>query len=180
MPTTTQEVRAGLIGPGAPFEIVRETIDGVEMPVFKDRLPHLRMVAEMGAGRGDDEFIVFGERRVTFGGVFRLANTMSGAPTDRVGVGPRGPAAGPPGNNPEWCVSFWGAVDAGGVLVGLNGWWKTDEILYGLQDSGAKVLVADRRRFERIAGSLDDLPALEAVFLIDCEPADVGLGDDPR
>ncbi|HKY16482.1 MAG TPA: class I adenylate-forming enzyme family protein, partial [Microthrixaceae bacterium] len=75
-------------------------------------------------------------------------------------------------NNPEWCMTFWGTVDIGAVLVGLNGWWNTDEILYGLEDSGAKVLVADRRRFERIAGDLAGLPALETVFLVDADPAE--------
>ena len=83
-------------------------------------------------------------------------------------------------NNPEWCLTFWATVSQGAVLVGLNGWWTTDEIEYGLQDSGAKVLVADQKRFERIAGSLDQAPDLEHVFLIDCSPADVGLADDPR
>src|SRR5688572_31898633 len=55
----------------------------------------------------------------------------------------------------SWCLAFWATVQQGAVLVGLNGWWTTDEIEYGLQDSGAKVLVADQKRFERIAGSLD-------------------------
>ena len=69
-------------------------------------------------------------------------------------------------------------VDLGAILVGLNGWWKTDEILYGLQDSGAKVLVADRQRFERIAdATLDEVPDLEAVFLVDADPADFGRAD---
>ena len=83
-------------------------------------------------------------------------------------------------NNPEWCLTFWATVQQGAILVGLNGWWTTDEIEYGLQDSGAKVLVADQKRFERIAGSLDLAPDLEHVFLIDCTPADVGLADDTR
>ena len=56
------------------------------------------------------------------------------------------------------------------MLVGLNGWWKTDEILYGLQDSGATVLVADGKRFERIADRLDEAPDLAHVFLVDAEP----------
>jgi long-chain acyl-CoA synthetase len=81
-------------------------------------------------------------------------------------------------NNPEWCLSFWATVNLGAVLVGLNGWWKTDEILYGLKDSGARVLVADRGRFVRIADQLDLLPDLEAVFLIDADPQE--FGDDPR
>ena len=58
----------------------------------------------------------------------------------------------------------------GAILVGLNGWWKADEILYGLQDSGATVLVADRKRFERIADRLDEAPDLAHVFLIDADP----------
>ena len=60
----------------------------------------------------------------------------------------------------------------GAILVGLNGWWKADEILYGLQDSGAKVLVADAKRFERIADRLDEAPDLAHVFLIDAGPDD--------
>ena len=64
-------------------------------------------------------------------------------------------------NNPEWCLTFWGTVNIGAILVGLNGWWKTDEIVYGLQDSGAKVLVVDAKRFERIADHLDECPDLE-------------------
>ncbi len=47
-------------------------------------------------------------------------------------------------------------------------------ILYGIRDSGSTVLVADRRRFERIAAHLDELPDLEAVFLTDADPSDVG------
>src|SRR5205823_9795890 len=83
-------------------------------------------------------------------------------------------------NNPEWCLSFWGAVNIGAILVGLNGWWTTDEILYGLQDSGSKVLVADAKRFERIAGNLDECPDLEHVFLIDADPSDFPGGSDDK
>jgi long-chain acyl-CoA synthetase len=79
-------------------------------------------------------------------------------------------------NNPEWCMAFWGTVNLGAVLVGLNGWWKADEIVYGLADSGARLLVADRGRFERIADQLSPLRDLEAVYLIDADPDDFGGG----
>ncbi|MEZ5238821.1 MAG: hypothetical protein R2716_07685 [Microthrixaceae bacterium] len=46
--------------------------------------------------------------------------------------------------------------------MGLNGWWNTDEILYGLNHSGSRVLVADGPRFARVAGHLDEVPTLEA------------------
>ena len=79
-------------------------------------------------------------------------------------------------NSPEWCMAFWGTVDIGAVLVGLNGWWNTDEIIYGLEDSGAKVLVVDTKRFARIADAVDDIDTLERVYLTDADPADLSGG----
>jgi long-chain acyl-CoA synthetase len=170
MPTLA-EVRAQLTGPGGPFEVVTEQVDGSEMKVYKDRFPNLRAVAELAAGRGDDDaFLVYGERRIGFGEFFRQANAMSAA-LARLGVVAGDRVAVLSANNPEWCVSFWGAVNMGAVLVGLNGWWKTDEILYGLRDSGSKVLIADKGRFQRIADELGDLPDLEAVYLVDADPS---------
>ena len=165
MPTSA-EVQAMLTGPGGPFEVVTETVNGVEMKVYKDRMKSLREVAALGFGRGDgQDFLVYGDRRLGFGSFGALANRVS------VGLGI---AAGErvavlSANNPEWCLAFWGTVNGGGVLVGLNGWWKTDEILYGLEDSGSRVLVVDGPRFARIESSLDSLTALERVYLIDGE-----------
>jgi len=177
--TTLAEARASLIGPGGAFEVTTEVVDGHELRVYKDRLPNLRSVGEIAALRGDEQpFIVYGERRIGFTEFFHLANSVSATLRDQFGVAHGDRVAVLSANNPEWCLSFWGTVDLGGILVGLNGWWKTDEIIYGLQDSGAKVLVVDRGRFERIADALDQLPALEAVFLIDADPAD--FGDDHR
>jgi long-chain acyl-CoA synthetase len=93
-----------------------------------------------------------------------LAERCGVAPDDRVAVLAQ--------NTPEWCLAFWATVSLDAILVGLNGWWKADEIVYGLNDSGAKVLVADRKRFERVAGLLDQVPELTHVFLIDASPDD--------
>ncbi len=174
MPTLA-EVRSTLTGPGGAFEVVTESIDGVEMKVYKDRLPHLRAVAEIASARADAEpFIVYDDRQIGFGQFFALANAASAALSDQVDLTHGDRVAVLSANNPEWCVSFWATVNLGAVLVGLNGWWKTDEILYGLRDSGAKVLVADRGRFQRIADQLDDLPDLEAIYLIDADPSEFG------
>jgi long-chain acyl-CoA synthetase len=176
MPTLA-EVRSILTGPGGAFEVVTESIGGVDMKVYKDRIGHLRTVAEIASARGDAQpFIVYGDRKIGFGQFFALANAVSVALVDQVALGGGDRVAVLSANNPEWCVSFWATVNLGAVLVGLNGWWKTDEILYGLRDSGAKVLVADRGRFQRIADQLDDLPDLEAIYLIDADPAEFGGG----
>ena len=180
MPTAA-EVKAQLTGPGGMFEVVTEEVLGRPMQVYKSRMPSLRSVAEVGGMRGDDQtFLVYGDRTYGFTEFVHTANGVAHALRDRYGLQQGDRVAVLSQNNPEWCLTFWATVQQGAVLVGLNGWWTTDEIEYGLQDSGAKVLVADQKRFERIAGSLDLAPDLEHVFLIDCSPADVGLADDKR
>jgi long-chain acyl-CoA synthetase len=55
---TVAAIRAQLTGPGGPFEVVAEVVDGHEMKVFKDRFPSLRVVAQFAAAHGDKEFLV--------------------------------------------------------------------------------------------------------------------------
>jgi long-chain acyl-CoA synthetase len=172
MPTAA-EVRAQLTGPGGMFEVVTEEVLGRPMQVYKERMRSLREIPQMAMLRGDDQdFLVYGDRSYGFAAFVREANGVSAALRDRFGVGHGDRVAVLSQNNPEWCLTFWATVDLGAILVGLNGWWKADEIVYGLQDSGAKVLVADRKRFERIAGDLGEAPDLEVVLLVDADPAD--------
>jgi long-chain acyl-CoA synthetase len=180
MPTSA-EVRAQLTGPGGMFEIVTEDVLGRPTQVYASRMPSLRSVAEVGLARGDaSTFIVYGDRTYGFGTFVETANSVAHALRERFGVAKGDRVAVLAQNNPEWCLAFWATVSQGAILVGLNGWWTTDEILYGLEDSGAKVLVADRKRFERIADALDGLGDLQHVFLVDCDADDVGLAGDPR
>ncbi len=175
--TTAGEIRDQLTGPGGAFEVTTEVVGGVEMTVYKDRMPSLREVPKVAAMRGDETFLVHGERRISFAEFVRLANGVSHALASDAGVRHGDRVAVLSANNPEWCLAFWATVDLGAILVGLNGWWKTDEILYGLDDSGAKVLVADAKRFERIADQLDQCPGVETIYLVDADPA---AYDDPR
>jgi long-chain acyl-CoA synthetase len=166
------EVRAQLTGPGGPFEVVTEEVLGRPMQVYKDRMPSLRAIPEAAIGRGDDTFLVHGDRTYDFRGFVEQTNGLARALSDRCAIGPGDRVAVLSQNNPEWCLTFWATVSMGAILVGLNGWWKADEILYGLQDSGAKVLVADAKRFERVADRLDEAPDLTHVLLIDVGPDD--------
>jgi long-chain acyl-CoA synthetase len=171
--STTDAVRAQLTGPGGMFEVTTEVIDGIELKVYKDRLGCLREVAQMGAARGDaEDFVVYGDERWSFARFIQEANSVSNALSERYGIDKGDRVAVLSANNPAWCVAFWAAVDIGAVVVGLNGWWKTDEIVFGLQDSGSEVLIADARRYERVAAHLGELPDLRAVFLADGDPSD--------
>ncbi len=171
MPTVA-EVRAQLLGPEGMFEIVTETVAGVELQVYKDRMANLRAIPEMASLRGDATFLHHGDDIWSFARFIETANKVGHSLRDQAGVAHGDRVAVLSQNNPEWCLTFWGTVTGGAILVGLNGWWKAEEVVYGLQDSGARVLVADQKRFERIADQLGECPDLERIYLVGCEPAD--------
>ena len=167
------EVRDQLTGPGGMFEVTTEDVGGRPMQVYKERMRSLREITQAAVLRGDEQpFIVYGDRTYGFQTFIETANGISRALTEEYGIGHGDRVSVLSQNNPEWCLAFWATVDIGAILVGLNGWWKADEILYGLQDSGSTVLVADRKRFERIADRLDEAPDLAHVFLVDADPGD--------
>ena len=70
------------------------------------------------------------------------ATCTASGPGDRVAIAMR--------NYPEWVFSYWAIVSLGAACVGMNAWWTTDEMKYGLADS--KPEGADRRRRARRAG----------------------------
>ncbi|HZT67591.1 MAG TPA: AMP-binding protein [Acidimicrobiales bacterium] len=176
MPTSA-EIEQMLTGPGGPFEVVEQPVNGIPMKVYKQRMTSLREVAALGLARGDtDTHVVYGDRRYGFADFVSLANSVSRTIQSQFGIGPGDRVAVLSANNPEWCLTFWGTVNMGSVLVGLNGWWKTDEILYGLNDSGARLLVADAARLKRVADRLGECPQLEGVVVIGAEPEPLPAG----
>jgi long-chain acyl-CoA synthetase len=176
---TEQEAIAELTAPGARFEIEMVDVRGVPTKAFVQRLRSLRELAQLASGkRGDTELLVFGERRYTYRRFFELANSVSQVLSRDASVGRGDRVAILSANNPEWCLAFWGAVNVGAVAVALNGWWKTDEILYGLRDAQPRVLVADRARIDRIRDHLAELDGIDTIYVIDPEPGDAEL--DPR
>ena len=171
---SVREIEELLTGLGGSFEVVEEDVGGVVMKVYSQRMGSLRELFELVGARGDETFLVYGDRTISYGdfvtscraGAVELAAGLAGITRgDRVAVA----AA----NCPDWCQTFWSTVVSGAVLVGLNGWWKSDELLYGLSDSGARALVADSVRYARIAGLLGECPELRVVYLIDAEPGDL-------
>ena len=150
MAPSYEEVVAGLTGPGGPFEIVTETALGRPVKTFKNRERSMReKVANCGL-RGDIDFLVQGDRRVSYAefarGVWGAARSLERdhgmKPGDRLAILSY--------NCPDWLIALFGATSLGGVAVGLNGWWATEEIDYGLKDSGSRFLVVDERLYPRV------------------------------
>lgn len=154
-----------LTGPGAPFEIVEEDVAGRPMKNFRHRERSIREKVANAAARGDTTFLVQGDRRLSYA---ESAQRIWGAAGElaRHGFQPGDRLAILAFNSIDWLLALFGATSMGGIAVGLNGWWVTDEIDYGLRDSGSRFLVTDERLFPRVEPLLGTIPTLEKVFYI--------------
>lgn len=154
------EAHALLTAPGAPFEMETVIIRGRPTRTWKNAPPTLQHVFALGRTHGERIFLVHEGERVSFEAFARASITLAAhmqalgiTPGDRVAIVMR--------NLPEWPVAFYAAALVGAIITPLNAWWTGPELEYGLADSGAKLMIADSERFERIAPHLPTLPLLE-------------------
>jgi acyl-CoA synthetase (AMP-forming)/AMP-acid ligase II len=159
-----EEAYRRLTAPGAPFEVVEEDVLGERMPVFKHRPPHLRHWLERSVDFGDRPCWVFDDSRaVTYAEHARAVAAVAHALRNDFGIGKGDRVAILGANSLEWLLVFWAATSLGAITVAMNGWWQTDEILYGLELTDPKLLIADEKRFARIA----DCPIAAPVVVIE-------------
>jgi long-chain acyl-CoA synthetase len=172
------------MAPGAPFEIVIEDVVGHPTQVYKTRMKSMRELMTQNEARRDVDFLVQGtdaegDRRYTFGEHDRIARVLAGS-LARLGVQRGDRVALCSANVPEWVFTWWACAILGATVVPLNAWWKGEELEFGLNDSEAKVLIADTRRLDSLRSRLVEIRALEHVFEIGSSEFDALLdGDDP-
>ena len=153
-PFTQEELTEGanaLLAEGGMYAVMPQEIRGVRYErVFALSSLSLREVlAARAAENAEQTLIVYEGERYTVGEVWaqamRFANwlgTQGVGQGDRVAVAMR--------NYPEWVVAYLGAIASGACVVPLNAWWQADELARGLERSGAKLVVVDQKRAERI------------------------------
>jgi long-chain acyl-CoA synthetase len=154
-----EDAIAELTGEGGRFEIVDTEIRGETYKTFKATPPSLRDAYQLAKSRGDTEFLVYEDERYSFGDVIAKAEELAAALVETHGVKKGDRVAIAMRNYPEWIISFVAITSMGGIAVCMNAWWTTEEMQYGLEDSGAKLLIADRERMDRVHGLLDVLDA---------------------
>ena len=151
------------------FELAEEDVLGATVTVFKTRFPNLRAQLQAAAARTPDApYLVFPDRGIelTFADVVasaaRIAEVLAGH-----GVGKGDVVAFAAANVPAYTVAWWSTVVSGAVVSSLNGWWTPHELVYGIELTGPKVLIADARRLERLreAGVPDGLVLIEDTEL---------------
>jgi acyl-CoA synthetase (AMP-forming)/AMP-acid ligase II len=170
------EALGKLMGPGGEFELGQvQRADHLE---WGDMLCFLRGPQTLGeyyeqtmTKFGERTFMVFEDERLTFSETrskmfalgAALVNDFGVKPGDRVAVSMR--------NYPEWAISFMAVTTIGAVCVPLNSLWKETEFLYGLDDSGTKVFIADEERYSLASMALKKLN-IPAIVTRTSKPVD--------
>jgi long-chain acyl-CoA synthetase len=164
------EAAAVLQAAGSPFELATETVNGREMTVFKTRERSMREKVAASAIHGQKDFLVYNDWRISFAEFVELSWGAAHALVDEFGLRRHDRVGILAYNRPEWLIALFGAASAGGISVGLNGWWTSDEILYALNDSGCRFLIVDELLWERVKPLLDQTKQLETIFYIGDNP----------
>ena len=107
----------------------------------------LRKYFDFALMHGDKEFLVFEEERFTFAEAFKIAAKFGNAlinagikKGDKVSICMQ--------NNPEFMFAYMGIVGIGAVCVPLNSWWVPNEVIFGIEHSQSKLLLADQKRLQ--------------------------------
>jgi long-chain acyl-CoA synthetase len=141
---------ASLTAPGQPFAVETTRINGVDYRNYSALPANLGDYFKVMVQHGDKDFAVYLGERYTFGRAYQHSAEFATALMGRYGVRKGDRVAILSRNNPQWMMAFIGTASIGAVAVPMNAWWTTEELDYGFEDSGAKVVVADRDRIARL------------------------------
>ncbi|MET8004197.1 class I adenylate-forming enzyme family protein [Nonomuraea glycinis] len=148
MSFTQSEIQAQLTTPGGLFEV--EEIGETGVRAWKHAPANFRALLEISRLHGEEIFLVYRDERLTFEEHFRRAATLSRRLIEDYGVAKGDRVAIAMHNCPEWAIAFSAILAAGAIAVPLNAWWTKQELAYGVADSGARVLIVDGARAERL------------------------------
>ncbi len=149
MTITYDEAAAQVTAPGERFETGPVEIGGVTYTAFTQVPANMRDLFDLTRGYGATEFLVYEDERMTFDEVYAAVDGLAAALQQRYGVVKGDRVAVAMRNYPGWIISYLAILSVGGICVSMNAWWTPDELAYGLEDSGATMLVADADRVER-------------------------------
>ena len=150
---TLADALALITGPESPLRVSKALIRGIEYDVFTHAPNDMRdFFSFSNAHFKEREFLIYEDERLTFGQVQRRAVALAKslielgiAPGDRVAISMR--------NYPEYCVAIHAIFAVGAVAVTLNSWWQSEEVEYGLIDSGSRFAFIDHERWPRFVPS---------------------------
>ncbi|TDJ24796.1 MAG: fatty acid--CoA ligase [Gammaproteobacteria bacterium] len=170
-----EQALAALTAPGEAYELEEIELYGRPCRAFRNAPGTLRDLYH--DNRSDLPFIVYQDERLSFEDVWQQACRIGHLLIDDYGIEKGDRVAISMRNYPEWIMAFSAVTSIGGVAVAMNAMWQPDEMAYGLQDSGAKVLFADQERLDRFAACPEPRPELSVLAVRARQPLAEGVRD---
>ncbi len=146
---TRAEALAALTAPGEPYELETVLQYGEPCRAFRHAPPSLRALYE--TTRSALPFVVYENERYTFDEIWQKSSALAAALVEEFGIAKGDRVAISMRNYPEWIIAFEAVTAIGAIAVAMNALWQPEEMEYGLQDCGARVLLADQERLDRLA-----------------------------
>lgn len=149
-----------LLGVGGAFETQDAQIDGRTVRIFANAPKTLAEFLQKGREHGDKTFIVDSGERLTFGAYFdrvdRLATNLSECLKDSeskvIALASR--------NSANWMIAFSAIILSGGIPALINSRGTGNNMKAAIDDSGAALLLADKKRLEQLRVVNCALPAI--------------------
>lgn len=155
---TAAEAIAHITSTEPMFSVGEADIRGLRLKVFDNAPPHLRAILQLSAAEhADKDFIVYEDRRYSYGAFQTEVNQLAHALTAEYGVKAGDKVAICMRNYPEYMTAMMAIVSLGAVVVFLNSWWTSEELTYGFEDSGARLVFADAPRAGAMAPFADKI-----------------------
>ena len=158
---------AALTAAGQPFALETVTLAGVDFRSYSGMPANLGQYCALMRQHGDRCFAVYRDQRYSFAEAWARSAALAAALQQRFEVAPGDRVAIASRNNPEWMMAFIAIVSIGAVAVPMNAWWTTEELDYGIEDSGSRVVIADPERVSRLA-PIATRHALAVIAVGDC------------
>lgn len=149
MPLTRAEALAELTAPGQPYELRMQEIRGRQFKVFANAPDNLQQLYR--GAISDLPFFVYLDERLSFRETWQRSASLATLLQKEYGIQKGDRVAISMRNFPEWVLAFMATTSIGGIAVAMNSLWQTDEMVYGLNDCGARLLIADQERLDRLA-----------------------------
>lgn len=145
------------------FALGEADIQGVRLKVFQNAPANVHNILGLAAAEhADATFLVYEDERQTFGDFYTEVNRLGQALAQEYGIRPGDKVAICMRNYPEYMVAMMAISSIGGVIVFFNSWWTSDELIYGFEDSGAKLVFVDGPR----AGAIEPFAERLGVSMV--------------
>jgi acyl-CoA synthetase (AMP-forming)/AMP-acid ligase II len=148
---------ARLTAPGQMFALEDLEIRGHHYRGYVNQPPDLAAYYALMNNHAAKDWVVHGVERYTYAEGLQHAAEFATALQQRYRVGKGDRVAIAMRNNPQWMMAFMGITALGAIAVPMNSWWTTEELDYGLRDSGARLVVVDPDRAARLQPIAADL-----------------------